>query len=265
LAVYTTETILDIHHWNPKLFSFRTTRAPGLRFENGQFVMLGLQVGDRKIVRAYSIASANYEEHLEFYSINVPGGALTSRLQEAQAGSSLLVSSKPTGTLVLRDLRPGKRLWLLATGTGIAPFMSIIKDPATYEAFEQVILLRGARLRADQAYADSVLQALSKHEYLGEVVKAQLVDYPCISREECPHPGRVTDALESGRVFADLGTTALDPATDRVMICGNIRMLADCRRLLNARGFNISPQIGVCGDYVIERAFSESFEKDAAA
>ena len=265
MAVYTTETILDIHHWNPRLFSFRTTRASGLRFENGQFVMLGLQVGDRKIVRAYSIASANYEEHLEFYSINVPGGALTSRLQNVQAGSSLLISSKPTGTLVLRDLRAGKRLWLLATGTGVAPFMSIIKDPATYEAFEQVILLRGARLGSDQAYADSVLQALREDEYLGDVVRAQLLDYPCISREQFEHPGRVTDALVSGRVCADLGISALDPRTDRAMICGNIRMLADCRRLLDAREFNISPRIGVCGDYVIERAFSESFEKEAAA
>lgn len=265
LALYTTETILDIHHWNPKLFSFRTTRSPGLRFENGQFVMLGLQVGDRRVVRAYSIASANYEECLEFYSINVPGGALTSRLQDVQPGASLLISSKPTGTLVLRDLRPGKRLWLLATGTGVAPFMSIIKDPATYEAFEQIVLLRGARLCSDHGYADSVLQALREDEYLGDSVKAQLLDYPCVSREASQHPGRVTDAIVAGRVFADLGIGGLDPQTDRVMICGNIRMLADCRKLLDERGFDISPQIGVCGDYVIERAFSESFERDAAA
>jgi ferredoxin--NADP+ reductase len=265
LAVYTTETVLDIQHWNDKLFSFRTTRAAGLRFENGQFVMLGLQLPDRKIVRAYSIASANYEAHLEFYSIKVPEGALTSRLQLVQPGASILISSKPTGTLVLRDLRPGKRLFLLATGTGLAPFLSIVKDPETYEAFEQVVLVHGVRLCSDLAYGNSVLAALRQDPYLGELVREKLLHYPCVSREPFEHVGRVTKALESGELCEALGITPLDPRADRLMICGNMSMLAEARKLLDAAGFAISPQIGVCGDYVIERAFTESIERKAAA
>lgn len=265
MALYTTETVLQTHHWSPKLFSFRTSRPATLRFENGQFLMLGLQAGEKRIVRAYSIASANYEEYLEFYSIKVPGGALTSRLQNIREGSPILISSKPTGTLVLRDLRPGKRLLLLATGTGVAPFMSILKDPATYEAFERVMLVRGVRLCSDLAYADTVLESVRNDEYLGDIVRAQLLDYPCVSREAFRNTGRVTTALESGRALSDLGISPLDPGTDRVMICGNMDMLADCRRILDSRGFNISPQIGVPGDYVIERAFAESIERDAAA
>lgn len=265
MALYTAEKLLDLHHWSDKLFSFRTTRAPGLRFDNGQFVMLGLQAGDKKIVRAYSIASANYEEHLEFYSIKVPHGALTSRLQHVTPGSQILISSKPTGTLVLRDLRPGKRLFLLATGTGIAPFMSIVKDPAAYEAFEQIVIARGVRLRADLGYADSVLAALRKDAYLGDLVSAQLLDYRCVSQEPFEHVGRVTSALESGRLCADLGLAPLDTRTDRLMICGNIDMLTDTRRFLDGKGFEISPQIGVSGDYVIERAFTESLSLERRA
>jgi ferredoxin--NADP+ reductase len=265
LAVYTTEKILEVQHWSDKLFSFRTTRGAGLRFENGQFVMLGLQVEDRKIVRAYSIASANYEEHLEFYSIKVPNGALTSRLQHVALGSAIIISSKPTGTLVLRDLRPGNRLFLLATGTGIAPFLSIVKDPATYEAFKQIIIVRGVRLCSDLAYADSAIAALRNDPYLGDMVRAQLVDYPCVSREPFRHIGRVPAALQSGRLFADLDIAPLDRRVDRLMICGNIGMLADTRRFLDAAGFDISPQIGICGDYVIERAFAESLERKEAA
>jgi ferredoxin--NADP+ reductase len=227
--------------------------------------MLGLQVEGRRIVRAYSIASANYEEHLEFYSIKVPDGALTSRLQYVTPGSPILISSKPTGTLVIRDLHPGKRLFLLATGTGVAPFMSIIKDPATYEAFEQVVIARGVRIHSDLAYADCVLARLRADAYLGDVARAQLLDYPCVSREPSRHVGRVTTALESGRLCSDLNIAPLDPGTDRIMICGNIPMLADTMRFLDTAGFRISPQIGVCGDYVIERAFADSLERKAAA
>ena len=265
MPLYSTETLLELHHWSDKLFSFRTTRGSGLRFDSGQFVMLGLQMADRKIVRAYSIASANYEEHLEFYSIKVPHGALTSRLQQVTPGSPILISSKPTGTLVLRDLRPGKRLFLLATGTGIAPFMSIIKDPATYEAFEQIVIARGVRLRAELAYADSVLSALREDAYLGDLARAQLLDYRCVSREPWGHVGRVTTALESGRLWTDLGIAPLNTQTDRLMICGNIDMLDDTRRFLDTRGFQISPQIGVSGDYVIERAFTESLSLERRA
>ncbi len=260
MATYTTERVLEVRHWSERLFSFRTTRGAGLRFENGQFLMLGLEVDGRKIVRAYSIASANYEEHLEFYSIKVPGGPLTSRLEHIERGSSLLMSTKPTGTLVLRDLKPGKRLILLATGTGIAPFVGIAKDPDTYERFEQVILLRGARTNADLAYGDDVIGKLRDDEYLGEVVRERLLDYPTVTRDIGRHGGRVTTAVESGRVFADLGVGPLDPRRDRFMICGNMRMLADSTALLQARGFEPSPQIGVPGDYLVERAFVESLD-----
>ena len=264
MAGYTTETILDIQHWNDKLFSFRTTRPDSLRFENGQFVMLGLQLPERKIVRAYSIASANYEEHLEFYSIKVPDGALTSRLQLVQPGSSVLISSKPTGTLVLRDLRPGKRLFLLATGTGIAPFISIVKDPATYEAFEQIILVHGVRKCSDLAYGNSILTSLCQGPYLGEMAQEKLLHYACVSQEGSEHVGRVTSALASGSLCRDLGISAIDARYDRMMICGNMSMLNDTRELLDGAGFSISPQVGVCGDYVIERAFTESLARRAA-
>ena len=251
---------MEVRHWSERLFSFKCTRSAGLRFENGQFVMLGLEVDGRKVVRAYSIASANYEEHLEFCSIKVPGGPLTSRLQHVERGSNLLVSTKPTGTLVLRDLKPGKRLILLATGTGIAPFASIAKDPETYEKFEQVILLRGARCNADLSYGDTVLRRLRDDLFLRDVVRERLLDYPTVTQEAGRHHGRVTSAVESGRVFTELGLTPLDSDSDRFMICGNMRMLADARALLESRGFEPSPHIGVPGDYLVERAFVESLD-----
>jgi ferredoxin--NADP+ reductase len=265
MANYTTERVIDVRHWSDKLFSFVTTRGPGLRFENGQFVMLGLPVDGKNIVRAYSIASANYEDHLEFFSIKVPHGPLTSRLQHIEIGSNLLVSGKPTGTLVLRDVRPGKRLFMLATGTGVAPFLAIAKDPQSYESFEQVILARGARTTADLAYADSVIDRLRKDSDLGPMIAAQFLDYPCVTREPSGHVGRVTTLLDTGRLFDDLGIPALDPATDRFMICGNMRMVADAGRLLQLRGLAISPSIGSPGDYVIERAFVETFASGTAA
>ncbi len=260
MASYTNERVIDVQHWSERLFSFKCTRGAGLRFENGQFVMLGLEIDGRKIVRAYSIASANYEEHLEFYSIKVPGGPLTSRLQHIEPGSSLLVSTKPTGTLVLRDLKPGKRLILLATGTGIAPFVSIAKDPETYERFEQVILLRGARNNADLAYGDAVIRTLREDAYLGDAVRERLLDYPTVTQESSRYRGRVTTAVASGRVFSDLGVSPLDPRCDRFMICGNMRMLSDATALLQSRGFEPSPQIGLTGDYLVERAFVDSLD-----
>jgi ferredoxin--NADP+ reductase len=263
MANYTTEHVLEVKHWSDKLFSFVTTRGTGLRFENGQFIMLGMEIGGRKIVRAYSIASANYEECLEFYSIKLPHGLLTSRLQHIERGTPILTSSKPTGTLVLRDVRPGKRLFMLATGTGVAPFLSIAKDPETYERFEQVILVRGARTVADLAYGDAAVQRLRADPYLGDLVTRQLLDYPAVTREPFPHRGRVTSLIESGRIFHDLSIPDLDAGADRIMICGNMRMLTDASRMLESRRFTLSPQIGVPGDCAIERAFVESF--DAAA
>lgn len=251
------ETVLDVHHWNDTLFSFRTTRDPGLRFANGQFVMIGLEGEGRPLVRAYSIASPNYEEHLEFFSIKVPNGPLTSRLQHLQPGDPIVVSKKPTGTLVLHDLLPGKHLYLLSTGTGLAPFMSVIQDPETYERFEKVVLIHGVRHVSELAYADFITGELPQNEFFGEDVRDKLIYYPTVTREPFRNQGRLTDLIESGKLFADIGLPPLDPAVDRAMICGSPAMLRDTCALLDARGFHISPHIGAPGDYVIERAFAE--------
>lgn len=264
MAAYTSERVTSVHHWSDKLFSFRTTRPTSLRFENGQFVMVGLAVEGRNLVRAYSIASANYDEELEFYSIKVPDGPLTSRLQHIEPGAPILVSSKPTGTLVPRDLRQGRRLFLMATGTGFAPFAGIVRDPDVYSSFEQIVIVRGGRTREDHAYGDDVLARLRADEYLGELAQAQLLDYPTVTREVSRFTGRITTLLDEGRVCADLGLPPLDPREDRLMICGNMRMLADARRLLDRRGFTASPGIGELGDYVFERAFVEAVEPAAA-
>lgn len=261
-AAFITETILDVRHWTESYFSFTTTRDDGFRFDNGQFVMIGLEIeqpdGSRKpLMRAYSIASANWEEELEFFSIKVPNGPLTSRLQHVRPGDSLLISRKPTGTLLVSDLLPGRNLYLLATGTGLAPFLAIIKDPETYERFEQVVLTHGVRSVADLAYADYIRNELPKHEFLGEQIAAKLRYYPAVTREAFAHSGRLTDLMESGRMMQDLGLPPLDPEHDRAMICGSPQMLADFRRILDANGLQASPRIGTPGHYVFERAFVE--------
>lgn len=252
-----TERVLSVHHWNDSLFTFRTTRDPGLRFINGQFVMIGVEVNGKPLMRAYSIASANYEEYLEFFSIKVQDGPLTSRLQHLKVGDPLLVSKKPTGTLVLRDLKPGRRLFMFATGTGLAPFMSLIHDPETYECFEKVILIHGVRWTNELAYHDYIEQDLKEHEYLGELIRDKLIYYPTVTREPFRNEGRQTDLILSGKLFEDLNEPPLDPATDRGMICGSPAMLKEISAMLNGFGFHISPHIGVAGDYVIERAFVE--------
>ncbi len=257
MSAFASETVLSVHHWNDSLFSFRTTRNPGLRFINGQFVMIGLEVDGRPLMRAYSIASANYEEHLEFFSIKVQDGPLTSRLQHLQPGDQLLVSKKPTGTLVLRDLKPGRRLFMFATGTGLAPFMSLIRDPETYERFEKVILIHGVRWTNELAYHDYIEEDLREHEYLGDLIRDQLIYYPTVTREPFRNEGRQTDLILSGKLFADIGEPPLDPATDRGMICGSPAMLKEISAMLDQFGFEISPHIGEAGDYVIERAFVE--------
>lgn len=257
MASFVTERVLSVHHWNDTLFSFRTTRNQGLRFENGQFVMIGLEVDGRPLTRAYSIASPNYEEHLEFFSIKVPDGALTSRLQHLAEGDPIVVSKKPTGTLVLHDLRPGKHLYLLATGTGLAPFLSVIQDPETYARFDKVVLIHGVRFISELAYTDLITQALPLHEFLGDEIRHKLIYYPTVTREPFRNNGRITTLMESGQLFDDIGLPPLDPVVDRVMICGSPAMLADCCNLLDARGFEVSPRIGDPGDYVIERAFVE--------
>jgi ferredoxin--NADP+ reductase len=249
------ERVLTVHHWNETVFSFTTTRDQALRFENGHFIMLGLRIDEKPVMRAYSIASANHEEHLEFLSIKVPDGPLTSRLQHIKPGDEILISRKPTGTLLLRDLKPGKRLYLLSSGTGLAPFMSLIKDPEVYERFEKVILVHGVRYRSELAYRDYIEWELTHHEYLGELVREKLVYFPTVTRERFRYQGRVTALIETGKLFKDIDMPALNPAEDRVMICGSPAMLVDLSAMLDARGFQISPRVGEPGDYVIERAF----------
>ncbi len=250
------ETVLSVRHWNDTLFSFTTTRDRGLRFKNGHFLMIGLEVEGKPLMRAYSVVSPNYEEHLEFYSIKVPNGPLTSRLQHLKPGDSVYVSRKPTGTLVMNHLLPGKRLYLLATGTGLAPFMSMIRDPETYERFEHVILAHGVRYTHELGYADYIRDELPNHEYIGEQVRAQLHYYPTVTREPFQHQGRLTELLSSGKLCSDVGMPPLDLEHDRVMICGNPSMLAELTNLLEARGF----QEGAShqpGHFTIERAFVE--------
>jgi ferredoxin--NADP+ reductase len=256
-ATYSSERVVAVHHWNSSLFSFKLTRDESLRFVNGQFLMIGLPVNGRPLLRAYSIASANYEELLEFFSIKVPDGPLTSRLQHIRPGDEVLVSRKPVGTLVLQDLRPGRRLFLLATGTGLAPFLSIVKDAELYQRFDRIVLVHGVRQLADLAYHEFLSRELPASEYLGEQARRQLLYYPTVTREPYRHQGRITDLIGSGRLCADLALPPLDPATDRAMLCGSPGMLRDTCALLDGLGFAPSPQQGVAGDYVIERAFVE--------
>lgn len=257
MSKYHKETVLSVHHWNDTLFSFTTTRRPGLRFRNGHFLMIGLEVDGKPLVRAYSVVSPNYEEHLEFLSIKVPDGPLTSRLQNIKVSDSILVSEKSVGTLVLDDLNPGRHLYLFSTGTGMAPFMSIIRDPETYERFEKVVLIHGVRLVSELAYSDYLRHELPKHEFLGEMVTQQLIYYPTVTREAFKQTGRLTTAIESGKLFEDIGLPPLDAKVDRGMICGSPAMLKETSEMLDARGFKVSPSLGVPGDYVFERAFVE--------
>lgn len=252
-----TERVLHVHHWNDTLFSFRTTRDPALRFRNGHFVMLGLPVDGKPLLRAYSVASANHEDYLEFFSIKVPNGPLTSRLQHLKTGDDVIVGSKPVGSLVLDDLRPGRNLYLLSTGTGLAPFISIIQDQEAYDRFEKVILIHGVRQVSELAYARFIEQELPANEFIGEMVRDKLIYHPTVTREPFRNQGRLTDVIESGKLFVDIGLPPLDPALDRAMICGSAAMLKDSSHLLDARGFQISPRQGELGDYVIERAFVE--------
>ena len=256
MSAFNEEEVLSVHHWTDTLFSFTTTRDPSLRFSNGHFTMIGLRVNNKPLLRAYSIVSPNHDEHLEFLSIKVPDGPLTSRLQHIQVGDKVIVGRKPTGTLVIDYLLPGKRLYMLSTGTGLAPFMSIIRDPATYEQFEQVVLVHGVRQVNELAYHDYITQELPAHEFLGEMITEQLLYYPTVTREPYRNMGRVTDLLESGKLTSDMSLPALNPAEDRVMICGSPGMLKDLKQMLETRGFS-EGNTSRPGDFVIERAFAE--------
>ena len=254
---YSTEKILSVHHWNDTLFSFKTTRQDGLRFENGQFVMIGLEVDGRPLARAYSVASPNYDEHLEFLSIKVQNGPLTSRLQHIKVGDELLVSRKPTGTLVIHDLKPAKNLYLFSTGTGLAPYMSLIQDIEVYDRFEKVVLVHGVRKINDLAYKDFIENDLPNNEFFGEEIRNQLIYYPTVTRESFKNEGRLTDLIKSGKLFDDIGLSKMNPIDDRAMICGSPEMLKDTQDLLDSMDFKVSPRIGEPGDYVIEHAFVE--------
>ena len=206
MSAFLEEKVLSVHHWTDRLFSFTTTRDQALRFSNGHFTMIGLRGDNGKpLLRAYSIASANYEEHLEFLSIKVQDGPLTSKLQHIQVGDTIVVGRKPTGTLLIDYLTPAKRLYLIGTGTGLAPYLSIIRDPETYERFEQVVLVHGVREVKELAYHDYITKELPQNEFLGEMVSKQLLYYPTVTREAFEHQGRVTELLENGTISSDLG------------------------------------------------------------
>ena len=249
------QTVTAVTHWTDRLFSFRCTRPRSLRFRSGEFVMLGL-LGDngKPLLRAYSIASPSWDEELEFYSIKVPDGPLTSRLQHIQPGEEIILRPKPVGTLVHDALLPGKRLWLFATGTGIAPFASLLRDPETFEKFEQVIFMHTCRELAELEYGRQLVEALPHDPLIGEFVGDKLLYYPTTTQEQSPHMGRITDNLTSGRVFADLGIPPLDPAIDRGMVCGSLAFNTDMKTILEAAGLregaNSEP-----AEYVVEKAF----------
>jgi len=254
MSAFNREKVLSVRHWTDRLFSFTTTRDPSLRFSNGHFTMIGLEVNGKPLLRAYSIVSANYEEHLEFLSIKVQDGPLTSRLQHIQPGDEVIVGRKPTGTLLIDYLLPGKRLYLLSSGTGLAPFLSIIRDPATYEKFNQVVLVHSVREVAELAYHEEITQLWPKHEFLGEMISKQLFYYPTVTREPFRNQGRITELMESGKLFSDLGLPVLNPEIDRAMICGSPAMLRDLKAMLEQRGFK-EGNTSTPGDFVIERAF----------
>ncbi|MBS0408553.1 MAG: ferredoxin--NADP reductase [Proteobacteria bacterium] len=251
------ETVTYVHHWTDTLFTLRTTRDPGLRFDNGQFVMLGLEVNGKPLLRAYSIASANYADELEFYSIKVPDGPLTSILMNIKVGDEILVGKKPTGTLVLDGLRPGKNLYLMGTGTGLAPFLSLVRDPDVYERFEKVIVTHTVREVADLSYRQFLETDLPNDPDLGEMVSPKLIYYPTVTREPFKTEGRITDLIQSGKLSQDIGLPQLDPARDRVMLCGGPSVLADLKQLLLDRGYE-EGSVAKPGDFVLERAFVET-------
>ncbi|HUC48812.1 MAG TPA: ferredoxin--NADP reductase [Xanthobacteraceae bacterium] len=250
------EEVTSVRHWTESLFSFTTTRNAGFRFQNGQFAMIGLEISGRPLLRAYSLASANYEENLEFFSIKVPDGPLTSRLQHLKTGDRILVNGKPTGTLILDNLLPGRHLYLLSTGTGLAPFLSIVKDPETYERYEKIVLVHGCRQVAELAYGDFITRDLPQHEFIGEQIRDKLIYFPTVTREPFRNRGRLTDLITSSALFDEIGLPPLSAAEDRVMMCGSPSMLRDLVAIVRDLGFEEGHH-SEPGQYVIEKAFVE--------
>ncbi|MCA0043556.1 ferredoxin--NADP reductase [Celeribacter sp. ASW11-22] len=253
--------VLEVKHWNDRLFSFKVERPQSLRFRSGEFVMIGLmgdvnpKTGKQKpLLRAYSIASPSWEEHLEFYSIKVQDGPLTSRLQHIQPGDEIILRPKPVGTLVVDALLPGKRLWFFATGTGIAPFASLMREPEVFEKFDEVILMHTCREVSELEYGRQLVEHIKSDEILSEIEQGKLRYYPTTTREEFHHMGRVTDNLSSGKVFEDLCIAPMNPETDRGMVCGNLAFNKDIMKILDGfglrEGANSEPK-----EYVVEKAF----------
>ena len=248
------ETVVSVRHYTDRLFSFRITRPQSFRFRSGEFVMIGLPTAEKPVFRAYSIASPAWDDELEFFSIKVPDGPLTSALQQIVPGDTVLLRQKSTGTLVLDALTPAKRLFLISTGTGIAPFASLVRDPETYEKFEDVILTHTCRDHAELSYGETLFEQSANDPLIGELANGRLTLYSTTTREISSRMGRITRLMESGKLYADLCVAPLDPATDRVMICGSMGMLKDVRALVEAAGFtegsNAAP-----ADFVVEKAF----------
>ncbi len=256
-GAFLVERVTWVQHWTDELFSFRCTRDPSFRFQSGQFVMVGLEVEGKPLVRAYSIASPSWHDELEFYSIKVQNGPLTSRLQHLKVGDEVLIGKKPTGTLVLDGLKPGKRLYMVGTGTGLAPWLSLARDPEVYDRFDEVIVTHTVRNVADLNYAELFEKELREDEILSEVIGDKLRYYPTVTREPFRTQGRITDLITSGKIFEDLGVPPLDPAVDRLMLCGGPSVLADLKALLVERGYE-EGSLAAPGDFVLEKAFVET-------
>jgi ferredoxin/flavodoxin---NADP+ reductase len=256
VAKFYKQTVLGVQRWTDNLFSFRTTRDAGFRFDSGMFTMIGLEVEGRPLLRAYSIASPAYAEELEFLSIVVKDGPLTSRLQHIKEGDEILIGTKPTGTLLLDNLEHGRNLYLLATGTGLAAFMGLVREPDAYERFERVVLIHGVRHIAELAYRDLLSKDLAQDEYIGELAANQLLYVPTVTREPFERQGRIPDLLTSDDFYASVGLPKLDPAHDRVMVCGSTAMLKDLSALLDGMGFEEGSN-AKHGQYVVEKAFAD--------
>lgn len=249
------EKVLSIHHWTEKTFSFKTTRNDSFRFKNGEFAMIGLQIDNKPLLRAYSLASANHENHLEFLSIKVPNGPLTSKLQHIKVNDEILINSKATGTLVCDYLLPGKNLYLFSTGTGLAPFMSIIRDPETYEKFEKVVLTHTVRISDELAYRE-LLENLNQDKIYQDVTKNNFIYFNTVTRENWIRKGRITNWIKENRLWAQIGLDEFDPKLDRVMICGSEEMTFELKKIFENRGCK-EGSTKEQGAFVIEKAFAE--------
>ena len=249
------EKVLSVHHWTDKTFSFKTTRNMGFRFKNGEFAMIGLEIDGKPLLRAYSVVSPNHEDHLEFLSIKVPNGPLTSKLQHIKVGDEILINSKPTGTLVCDYLLPGRNLFMLSTGTGLAPFMSISRDPETYEKFKKVVLVHWVRTAKELAYMDT-LNNLNKDDIYSEVTKGNFIYFNTVTRDEWPRKGRITTWINEKKLWTALKVEEFNPEEDRIMICGSEEMTFEIKGIFEKLG-SLEGSTKVQGGFVIEKAFAE--------